>query len=150
MTLVRIAEKLAGTYHEGPEPPARLTEQVVAFLRTHPRATAGDWAEFAARAVRSAYQSGFRRGHEWRERGLAEAAPDSPERRADAERHDWPWHAGVPTTDELRARVPPGGLDEQLARLPNDAARAAALDAVGRASGGFRVAVVVGPRRTAP
>lgn len=149
-SLTRLAEKVAGTYYEGPEPPVRLAERVVRFLKSHPTASAGDWAEFAAKLARGAYEAGFTRGVEWRERGLGELPVDSPERREDAARHDWRWFDGVPTTDELARQVEAeGGLVAFLDRLPDDAARARALDALGQASGSFRVVIGTG-EPTAP
>jgi hypothetical protein len=66
--LKNTKEKLLGTWEEGPEPPDRFRQLVEIFAKANPRATVGEWVEFAARHAASAYQQGYVRGFERGER----------------------------------------------------------------------------------
>lgn len=57
-----------GTWEEGPEPPERLRKMAEVFAAANPRASVGDWVEFAALHAGSAYQQGYARGYERTER----------------------------------------------------------------------------------
>lgn len=66
--LRRQLERLLGVWHEGPEPPRRLGEDVRLFRHMHPNATAREWERFAIRHAGNAYRDAFVRGFEWNER----------------------------------------------------------------------------------
>lgn len=106
--LVRVSEKLARRWYEGPECPERIPALARAFAVTHPAATRGEWLAMAEELAREAYRSGFRRGFENAERDPSEPDP-APEVVADfldprwRERaHDWTWATDLPA---------PAGLD---------------------------------------
>ncbi|MGA7119751.1 MAG: hypothetical protein WBY94_06620 [Polyangiaceae bacterium] len=60
----RWAERLLGTWHEGPEPPERLREVALLFAEMHPKATRREWLEFAAAQMGESWRSGYMRGWE--------------------------------------------------------------------------------------
>lgn len=140
----RFAERLAHRYYEGPEPPERLTEHVLAFAAAHPTATRGDWIAFASAFARSSYRAGYVRGVEWVERDLDKLSPESLEVVAHAQAYDFEWHApeGL-TAQQLAEQVQPGAseLEQYLDALPDDASRARVLDVLGLHGGNFRVVV---------
>lgn len=88
----RLAEGVAGTWYEGPEPPARLDALVVEFANQNPNATRQQWGDFARRLAAIAYRAGFQRGFEHVERevepGFQRLPPDLV---ADREDPDWRW-----------------------------------------------------------
>lgn len=91
-----LLERLAGTFYEGPTPPARLGEMVVAFANENPNATRRQWIEVATEHARECYRSGFVRGAEWAERDFKSRMPSvRPEELADALDHDWRWRPGI-------------------------------------------------------
>lgn len=131
-----LAERFATRYYEGPEPPMRLAEQVVAFAVMNPEANRGEWARYATALAQSAYRSGYVRGLEWAERDLDKLDVGDPELLIERGRHDFEWHAPETlTTAALAERV---SSQDFLAELPNDVSRAYVLDVLGRHSG-FRV-----------
>ena len=130
-----LAERFATRYYEGPEPPDRLIEQVLAFAQAHPTANRGEWMGFAAALARSSYRSGYVRGLEWAERDLDKLDMGDPERLAEQQAHDFEWHAPALTSADLSTAV---ASHNYLDALPNDEARAYALDVLGRHTG-FRV-----------
>jgi hypothetical protein len=86
----RLAEKLLGRWREGPDPPARISEEVDRFTLHHPTATPGEWEAFAARLAALAYREGYQRGWEAGERLDRPWRGDwTPERLADLERPGW-------------------------------------------------------------
>lgn len=142
-----LAERLAERYYEGPEPPMRLAEQVVAFAAANSGATRGEWMRYAVAMAQSAYRSGYVRGIEWAERDLDRLDVGDPDRLADQQQHDFEWHAPeAPSAQALAERV--AGADF-LDDLPTDAARAWVLDNLGRHAGGFRV-VYMPPEKRGP
>lgn len=62
--LLEKAEKLLGRWYEGPEPPARLREAVLAFRTAHPEASPDEWARAAIRIAEDAYRAAYVRGIE--------------------------------------------------------------------------------------
>lgn len=136
--LKKTAEKVARRFYEGPAAPSRLFDEIEIFERLHPSATPEEWRAFAVGAIRNAYQDGYIRGYEHRERAPAGSAYE--EQRALAEeaaRHDWsPWQ-GSPTSGEMRQRFEEQRGDP-FAHLPPEA-RAAALAEIGQFTGTFRV-----------
>jgi hypothetical protein len=88
--LRRLAEKVGGTFYEGPEAPERLQDVVHAFAEAHPRATRAEWASMAVELAREAYRVGYARGYENSERDPDEPA-HSPEEVASAVDPDWRW-----------------------------------------------------------
>ncbi len=145
--LVRnVVEKLLARFYEGPEPPHRIAEQVVAFAGMNPHATKKEWAEFAIRLATGTYRDAFVRGFEWSERDMNLLDRGAPEHLADLEAHDFVWHAPAHlTSDQLAERVE----GEFYETLPDDAEKARYLDAIGRYQGDFRI-IVVPPDRRAP
>lgn len=134
-----LAERFASRYYEGPEPPLRIAEQVVAFAKANPQATRGEWARYATALGQSTYRSGYVRGLEWTERDLGKLDLGDPDVLAHQRAHDFEWHAPEAlTTGELADVVE---ADDFFDRLPNDAARAQALDVLGMHTG-FRVVLV--------
>lgn len=73
--LRNLLERLLGRYYEGPEPPARLREQVLVFAGSNRRATRAEWVEFAAGIAGEAWRTGYHRGLEWSERDLVRRDP---------------------------------------------------------------------------
>ncbi len=69
-----MTEKLFDRFYEGPEPPDRLGDMVIAFANMYPSATRLDWVQFASEHARECYRSGYLRGFEY-----AEREPDEPE-----------------------------------------------------------------------
>lgn len=136
--LRKNAEKVARRFYEGPAAPERLLDEVEIFEKLHPEATPEQWRTFVTGALRNAYQDGYMRGYEHRER----LAPSDPQAlllgpKEEAERHDWrPWQ-GQPTSGELR-RLFEEQLTDPLAHLPPEA-RAAAFAELGQFAGTFRV-----------
>lgn len=103
----RAAEKVAGRYYEGPEPPARLLAQVGEFANLNPKATRAGWAEFARKLAAAAYRDGYQRGYEWAERDeepVYKKLP--PELYADQESPDWEWSPPLGTDLSLPDEVP--------------------------------------------
>lgn len=88
----RTTEKWFGKYYEGPEPPERFHQLVVAFANAHKHATRADWIAFATAHAGEAYRSGYIRGLEYIERdeegGNRAISPDVI---ADAMDPDWRW-----------------------------------------------------------
>lgn len=64
----KLAEKVAGTFREGPNPPDRLRRAAEEFAAAHPKATRRQWLVFASAHAASSYRSGYLRGYEWAER----------------------------------------------------------------------------------
>jgi len=60
----KVGEKLVGKYYEGPELPDRIRDMVVEFANDHPRATKGDWVDFATALLSETYEAGWLRGYE--------------------------------------------------------------------------------------
>ena len=86
----RVAEKIAGTWNEGPELPARLRRQPVEFAASNPLANRDAWRRFCERLAEACYRAGFQRGFEHSERDPEpswRALP--PELEADARDPDW-------------------------------------------------------------
>ena len=91
-----ILERLAGIWAEGPEPPARLGEMVVAFANDRPHATRAEWVEYAQGLARESYRSGYTRGVERAERQFWSSMPSVlPEDVADALDPDWRWSPDI-------------------------------------------------------
>lgn len=63
-----LLERWLGRYHEGPDTPPRILQEVRIFQLMHPEASADEWAQMARRLVDSSYKAGFTRGLEWNER----------------------------------------------------------------------------------
>ena len=94
-----IVERAAGSFYEGPEPPERLGEIVVAFANEHPHATRAEWVAFVIAHGGECYRSGYVRGFERAERDYRD--PEiSPEDTADSLDPDWRWQPGIELTGE--------------------------------------------------
>jgi hypothetical protein len=90
-------ERLLGKFFDGPEPPERLSQMVIAFAETNPQATRFDWARFAIEHGRECYRSAYTRGLEYTERDpdeqalLAKLDPETLANAMDPTWHDWVW-----------------------------------------------------------
>lgn len=138
----RKAEQWLGNFYEGPEPPDRIGQRVVAFMALYPNATKGEWAAFATRIGMNCYREGWVRGFEWGERDLGRTPEAALARAQEHEQHDFVWHAPEqPTREELLQKIDasPGDL---LSQLPTEEAKARYLAMLGRYHGGYRVVVV--------
>jgi hypothetical protein len=93
--LKRFAEKFADRYYEGPDAPERLREMVVAFANDHPKASVGEWTEFASTLCAEAYESGYVRGFEYTERTFDWRPDIPPEMLADMYDPDWKTGRGI-------------------------------------------------------
>lgn len=132
------AEKVARRFYEGPATPPRLFDEIEIFEKLHPDASPEAWRTFVTGTVRNAYQDGYIRGYEHRERAPA-GSPYEEQQAAllEAARHDWsPWR-GQPTSAEMRRR-----FEEQrgdlLAHLSPEE-REGVLDALGKHTGGYQI-----------
>ena len=91
-----ILERRAGIWREGPEPPARLGEMVVAFANDCPRASRADWVRFCQLHAAECYRSGYARGAERAERDFWGAMPSVlPEEVMDELDPDWRWRPDI-------------------------------------------------------
>lgn len=107
-----VRERIFGSFFDGPEPPERLSQMVIAFAQTNPQATRFDWARFAIDHARECYRAGYTRGVEYIERDPDERvllAQLAPEALASAIDPDWQWSPeltmdGIPK-DEVREFV---------------------------------------------
>ena len=89
-----IRERIFGSFYDGPEPPDRLAQMVIAFALTNPQATRFDWTRFAIEHARECYRAGYTRGYEYIERDPDERAiltQLDPDALADALDPDWRW-----------------------------------------------------------
>lgn len=136
--LRKQAEKVARRFYEGPATPPRLFDEVELFEKLHPGASPDEWRSFVTGAVRNAYQDGYIRGYEHRERAPADSTYDEQRVLAEEiERHDWSLWRGQPTSAEMRRRFEEQRGDP-FAHLPPEA-RAAALAEIGQHTGAYRV-----------
>lgn len=121
LKLLRNAnERLFGKYYEGPDPPERLAEMVIVFANEHPRATRGDWIEFACKHAGEAYRSAYVRGVEWTERDTARFPDIPPDVIVDAIDPDWRWRKGVTVEGNLMEVVPDEWPEEMIMREQMD------------------------------
>jgi len=140
-----VAERLVASLTDGPAPPTRLSEQVIAFAASSH--TREEWAEFTTRLASGSYRDGFVRGVAWSERGLDGFARDTTEREREDATYNFPWYAPVrPTSDELKEKVE-GDFYETL---PDDEQKAHYLDAVGRYEGAYRLVIIPADKRAPP
>lgn len=111
--LRKMVERVLGRFYEGPEPSDRYAEQVFAFRRFYPRATAEEWASFASNLASNAYRDGYVRGFEWKERRLDERSDDDPELIAARARHEWERAESERVRLALQAPDPLDGVSEE-------------------------------------
>jgi hypothetical protein len=135
--LRNLLERILARYHEGPEPPRRLAEEVRLFRVYYPRATPEQWAQFATTIAQNSYRSGFTRGYEWQERGW-EGPPIEPEVLAEIQAHDWSLADMSPRV----AGMLEAGADEfdPLRRMSPEQ-RAVYLDHLGELAGTHRITI---------
>ena len=95
----RSWEWLFGRWQEGPEPPVRFREYVVAWANAHRTASRLEWARAAVHFVEQAYRSGYVRGVESRERMGFSKAPD-PDAAADAIDPNWRFAPSIDLIEE--------------------------------------------------
>lgn len=100
------AQKALGKFYEGPEPPRRLGELVLAFAEAHPKATRGEWARFAQLHAEEAYRQGYVRGYEYVEREEGFFEGKRPEELADQLDPDWRWRPGITLDGASMGEVP--------------------------------------------
>lgn len=97
-------ERVFGKYDDGPDPPERLAQMVIAFAQTTPQATRLDWTRFAIEHARESYRAGYTRGYEYTERDPDERAILSqldPETLATALDPNWLWQSPPLTLDGI-------------------------------------------------
>jgi hypothetical protein len=73
----KILELILGKFHEGPEPPRRLSEEVRIFRALHPLATEDDWIRFTTKFAENTYREAYLRGYQYAER-FWPGPPDDP------------------------------------------------------------------------
>jgi len=134
----RTLERLTDRYHEGPEPPPRLRDEVLLFRAMNPGVTVDDFVLFTTIAVNDAYKQGFERGYEWRERALLDPE-NAAQRAADEAAHDWDVTNGNP---EMRAILESGEDPRDPLRGVPAEERAKFFDTLGAYYGTHRVVVV--------
>lgn len=124
-----LLERMLGRFFEGPDAPERLEEHVELFRKLNPAASSREWASFATRLASTAYQDGYTRGFEWRERDIDRAAQFNP---AQLEQH-----AREERTKQLayEQRVIP---DEPYGWLPPEQ-RGIAVAMVGEGTGDYLI-----------
>jgi hypothetical protein len=125
--LLERLERGLGRYEEAQRPPDRLREAVVSFANEHPKATRGEWIDFAARFAEESYGSGYIRGVEWAERDPEAFDPTTgftPEELADQFDPTWrerPWRPDLAEGTERDAvpevRTEDDILRDQIARM---------------------------------
>lgn len=134
-----LLEKLLDRYHEGPEPPVRLAEEVQLFERMYPDASIDAWRDFTIAMAAKAYRDGYLRGLEWEVRDLNTRDQGvDPEVQAQADRHGWSLSASSPTAREILER---GDPNDPLSGIPREN-RAGFLAQLGAAFGAYGVVVV--------
>lgn len=136
--LRNFVERWQRQFYEGPDAPARLADQVVAFANAHPRATRAEWVAFASENARACYRSGYMRGLEWTDRDLARRDKHDPELEAEAARHDWSWEGGMMLERPLDV-VPDADERDQVADINENAYAQEVIDR-GRRLGQGRIA----------
>lgn len=139
--LVRIAERIARRYYEGPEPPLRLRVAVRDFVDLNPKVGTRMWAEFAAEHGDACYRAGYVRGLERRARDLTLQASGQPPMLEDADPmiDRAGWVDLLPSEAEVQSAV--DQQREHVERLsPED--RLLYQDLIGQQMGGFRIALL--------
>jgi hypothetical protein len=94
----KVRESLQARYYEGPHPPRRLNEIVLAFANEHPAATRLEWVTFAIEHARETYRTGWVRGMEYTERSPEERTAirtADPDAAADMLDPDWKWQPAI-------------------------------------------------------
>ena len=120
--LLERLERAEGTYEESQAPPARIREAVISFANEHPRATRGEWIDFAAHFAEECYGSGYIRGVEWVERdpeAFENPTGLSPEELADQFDPTWrerPWQPELRLEGSERDEVPEHRTESELLR----------------------------------
>jgi hypothetical protein len=96
----RLLERAAGAIDDGPEPPDRLAEMVVAFANDNPHATRAEWVAFSAQHAAECWRSGYRRGFE-----NVELPEQDPDRVADELDPNWRWSPDIRLVGDAGAVV---------------------------------------------
>ena len=141
--LRRLVEKMVGRFYEGPEPPPRIAEEVIAFRRLYPDASVNEWSAFTQRIAENSYRDGFVRGFEWAERDLDSKPKDDPDVLFEQMQHAW-----APSDDpDVRLAMMLGDPHDPLANADPEA-KAALFDELGARQGEhWRVHVETEPLR---
>jgi hypothetical protein len=109
-----LFERMFGRWYEGEDPPMRFEKVVCEFAGFYPRATRGEWGEFALKFAQQAYREGYQRGMERSERVPGDALPELPPELA-ADLLDPTWRerpfeelgpVGIPASEEIPADPP--------------------------------------------
>ncbi len=109
----RMSDKWFGKWYEGPEPPARMGEMLLAWAEANPRATREEWLEVASRASAESYRSGYVRGYEHAERVPTTPSP-TPDEVADAVDPGWREREGGISLGEGDLVVPVEQAEEEM------------------------------------
>lgn len=86
--LSRRRQKREGQFFEGPAPPRRVRDQVIAFANAFPGATRLQWVEAMVDLCEGFWIDGWARGHEWAERAERKSGI-TPEAIADQIDPEW-------------------------------------------------------------
>lgn len=108
-----VVDKLFGKYYESESPPERFEKIVKGFVDFHPKATKGEWCEFAKELAAEAYRDGYKNGYERSYRVPDDALPAMPPELT-ADNMDPEWRNSVPFREEFSGAL----VDEQ--EIPAD------------------------------
>ncbi len=79
---------------------------VEAFADEHPKATRGEWLEFAQKHAAEAYRSGYMRGVEWTERDLERGIEAlDPDQAAEEMAHGFEWEPPTTSLDLMLEEI---------------------------------------------
>lgn len=115
--VTKWVETWFGIWHEGPEPPRRLSEVVLRWMDLHPQATRKEWASFAMFHAHQAYRSGWARGYEWSARQDSSLSKVDPEALADRLDPSWrlrPWEPADAMALEVMVGEKEGDLEKEM------------------------------------
>lgn len=133
-------QQLGNVYYEGPDPPARHAQAVMAFAAANPKASQQDWIMFSAGHAHECYRSGYMRGVEWKARSEESRSPAvAAALLAQEGREDWSWVDLVPAEEQLAEMIQ---LNPEIIERMSPEERVMYTDRIGQQMGGFRVVLV--------
>lgn len=111
----RFLEKKVDRYYEGPNPPARLRQEALAFANLRPNATIAEWVEEATKLAEQSWREGWVRGVEHVERDPEPFRDDiPPDLVMDMIDRNWRDSPPVSLPEALRRVVPAALTIEEL------------------------------------
>ena len=96
----RFLDKLSKNCYEGPRLPTRFRDEILLFRVNFPIANVEECIQYAIRVAEIAYENGFSRGMDWKERCLLENDKDM-ERLHDEVLHNYDIAANNPNLREI-------------------------------------------------